>query len=243
MPKDSSHDYIDKVNIDFDIHCLKTFEHGVSGAKLYLAEPFSDIKDNKGKIRKNSYVVLWAAPWQKNVRDYEVYSSKEKAQDAFNKHKKKGPPLTSALQRDFQVSKVYGWEAETLHKRSPKLTPEQMHQVVKKISNDFNIVAPKVRYKKPNPNHEYPASYYHLNQILMQHKELSFVIHEVAHAIDHKLNKNEWSDHGPSFVRTLIRLAERYQYWHNPKELEESATRAGIKIAPDKSLPKLPKPK
>jgi hypothetical protein len=66
----------------------------------------------------------------------------------------------------------------------------------------------------------------------MKHKELSAVIHEIAHAIDMQNNGNKWGSHGPSFVRTLITLAARYQYWHAPEALEEKARAMGIAIAP-----------
>ena len=196
----------DKINLD-DVTLEKRFKHEVSGAVLYLA------KREDAATGNAQYTVMWAASWQKNVKDFTVYNTKTAALSAFNTAKAKEPPTTPSLTRDFQVNKVYRWEGDTLDKESVKLTPEQMKRVVKRISEDFNMVAPKIRYKDPDPNQANPASYYyaHLNKILMRHKKLSFVIHEVAHAIDHQINGNKWSDHGPSFVRTLIRLADRYQ--------------------------------
>jgi hypothetical protein len=74
----------------------------------------------------------------------------------------------------------------------------------------------------------------------MGHKSLSAVIHELAHAIDMEVNGNIWSHHGPSFVRTLITLAARYQYWHDEDALEEKARAAGIAIAPKNMMKPIP---
>jgi hypothetical protein len=244
MPKRYAPDERKKLNLDRDLEFHETHRHEISGARLYLTQTKAPFTDESGRHYNRCYVVFWAAPWQKNMKDYEIFSTKKAAKKEFNYEKRKGPPLTPSLQRDFQVSKVYRWEGDTLDKNSMNLSPEQMQRVVKKISEDFNMVAPKIKYKTPKSSQQNPASYYytHLNKILMRHKKLSYVIHEVAHAVDHQVNGNKWVDHGPSFVRTLIRLAEKYQYWHCPEELEKSAKKAGILVAPEDSLPNLPKP-
>ena len=170
------------------------------------------------------------------------FQEEDIARGLFNKRGKENPPETPSLQRDWQQSKEYRWEYEALYKSSPRISIEQMERVVRRISDDFNIAAPTIRYRKPHPTHKNPSSSYDsdLDKILMKHKEMSFVIHELAHAIDEKINGNKWSAHSPSFVRTVIHLAERYQFWHDPKVLEAKAIELGLQIAPESSLPALP---
>jgi hypothetical protein len=123
------------------------------------------------------------------------------------------------------------------------IKPEQMERVIKRISEDFNMDKPSVAYRKPHQHSAYIVSSYTPDEhaIQMQHRKLSYVLHEVAHAIDTRMG-NEWADHGPSFVRILIRLADKYQFWHSAEELEKSAKKAGIAVAPDHAVPKLPGP-
>lgn len=234
-----------KIHLDKDINVLDEYRHELSGARLVLAETKKPHRDKSGTERSPCYVLAWVAPWQKTLRSYILFYSKGAAEKTFRKSSKKAPPGNSQLCRDWQVSKVYDWEEEFIDKGSPELTPKQMERVVRRISSDFNMVAPKIKYKEPGPEDEDQISFYyeHLHSILMQHNKLSAVIHEVAHAIDMKLNGNSWAHHGPSFVRTLIYLAARYQYWHSPRQLEKQAEKAGIMITPRRALPNLPRPK
>lgn len=228
------------LHLDRDLKVCRTHVHWLSGARLILA----CTKDKKDGGEKK-WIVAWAGHWQKTLKDYDTFDGKDSAGLIFAAKKEASPPKIPALMRDWQRGKVYEWETKTFYGGSPKLTPGQMKHVVRRISEDFNMVAPRIHYKKPHPGHKDPTSYYygHLNKILMRHKELSLVFHEVAHAIDGKLSGNKWSDHGPSYVRTLIRLAERYQIWHDPEKLEQSAIEHGILIAPESAVRHLPAPR
>jgi hypothetical protein len=139
------------------------------------------------------------------------------------------------LCRDWQREKVYAWERDAIDKSSPRLPPAQMENVIRRISRDFNLAAaPTMDYAAPDE--EKGAYSFYLpshDHIHMGHDELSAVIHEMAHAIDEKINGNSWAGHGPSYVRTLLMLAARYQYWLDPEALERSAKAAGLAIAPD----------
>jgi len=234
-----------KIHLDKDISVLDEYRHELSGARLVFAETKKPHRDKSGTEYSPCYVLAWIAPWQKTLHSYTLFHSKRAAAKAFRKSRKKAPPETPQLRRDWQVSKVYRWEEDFIDKGSPQLTPKQMERVVRRISDDFNMVAPKIKYKAPGPKAEDQVSLYydHLHSILMRHNKLSVVIHEVAHAIDMKLNGNNWAHHGPSFVRTLIYLAARYQYWHSPRKLEREAEKAGIMITPHRALPNLSQPK
>ncbi|MCD8498398.1 MAG: hypothetical protein LRZ85_10245 [Alphaproteobacteria bacterium] len=189
------------------------------------------------------YVVFWVAPWQKTISEYKAFVTQEAAKRYFSRHKKKPPPVTPTLRRDFQQNLVYLWEEKFIDAHSPNdMTEEQMERIVQRVSDDFNMEAPGIAYKKPNPRHKYAASTYDPtpHAILMKRKKLTWVLHEVGHGVDHKINENQWSDHGPSFVRTIIRLADRYQVWQDPEKLEEEAKKMGILVADDDALPPLP---
>jgi hypothetical protein len=217
---------------------LAQFDHVFSGARLILARKAH--KDGAAP----SYIVAWVAPWQKSITEYDVFASAADARAAFAERKTKQPPATPSLTRDFQVSRVYKWEEENIDSTSVKITPEQMRRVVTRIAQDFNMAAPKLTHREPRAR-KYITSHYHIDEhsIEMQHKNLSAVLHELAHAIDISVNGNKWAHHGPSFVRTLIRLADKYQFWHDPQELEESAKAAGILVAPESAVPGLPQAK
>ncbi len=217
-------------HLDKDLDILDDFRHDVSGARLIIARAQGD---------QTRFVVAWVAAWQKTIFTYNLRKDRREAEKIFRKLRKNPPPVTPSLQRDWQQNKVYAWEEAILDKRGTNLTTEQMERVVRRISKDFNIAAPDFGYKKPRSNQQTIGTYdTEEHQILMNYKKLNYLIHELAHAIDMKVNGNKWAGHGPGFVRTLIHLADKYQYWHCPDELEKEARKVGIQIASDKKAPK-----
>lgn len=211
------------------LEVLQQHDHELTGARLVLAK--SD----------TAYFIAWVAPWQKTVKDFIRFDALDLAEEAFTAKAANKPPRTSALTRDFQVSAVYAWEEKYIHPSAMNIKPEQMERVIKRVAQDFNIDKPSLKYSKPHAHRGYIVSSYMPDNhaIEMQHRKLSYVLHEAAHAIDTRAG-NEWTDHGPSFVRILIRLADKYQFWHSAEELEQSAKDAGILVAPDHAVPKLP---
>lgn len=199
--------------------------HNITGAELILGHDDAD----------DTLIVGWIAPWQRSIRDYHTPASFAEAHAIYKAMKKWGPPTTPALCRDWQRERLYAWERTAIDAASPKIGPDQMENITRRVSRDFNLAAaPSLAYTKP-PKNEGPVSSYYpgRHHIHMGHSELSAVLHELAHTVDDKINGNQWAGHGPSYVRTLLMLAERYQYWLDPVDLERSALAAGLMIAPD----------
>jgi hypothetical protein len=213
---------------------LERRDHAFSGARLVLACE---------KANASSYIVAWIAPWQKTISEFEKFDTADAAEAAFRAASLQNPPVTPSLTRDFQVSKVYAWEEKYIDKASVSIKPEQMERVIARIAKDFNMAAPKFKFREPRAGGATSSYAKDDHAIEMQHKKLSTVIHELAHAIDMGVNGNVWAHHGPSFVRTLIMLADQYQFWHSPQELEDAAKKMGIAVAPESAVPKLPPPK
>lgn len=198
--------------------------HAVSGARLYLARDKGD----------GAYIVAWAAPWQRSITDYHKVEKLAAARALYDVMVKEDPPTTPALCRDWQRNRLYAWEEDAIDAASPDIHPALMQNIADRIARDFNLAAaPTVTYRAPRKGDK-PISYFFPgdNSIRMTHKQISAVIHEMAHAVDEKLYGNQWAAHGPSFVRTLIMLAEKYQFWLDPEKLEQSAKDAGLAVAP-----------
>lgn len=230
-----------KINPEKDLVILAESRHEISGARLILGKPRKNIETEN----QNPHIVLWVAPWQKNCDDYLSLRSAEDGWNSFIEQTKKGPPKTSALQRDWQRTAVYRWEQKHIDPGTARLSEKQMHRIVKRVSKDFNLEAPDLHHKPP-PAHtpERDATSFYLiddHKILMSHRNYSYLLHELAHAIDIKINGNKWAHHGPSFVRTIMMLADKY-HWCDEKELEEEAAAVGLLVTPKKALP-LPQPR
>lgn len=222
-----------KLNLDKDLVPLDTYTHPVSGARLIRAA-----YDNKGET---GYVVAWAAPWQKTIGDYQYRKTEAGSENLFRRMKKQGPPDTPALRRDWQRAMVYGWQEDHIEPDTTILNEAEMREVVKSVAADFNIKAPTFKYEEPRDPENVESWYYKRHHILMRHQQLCFLLHEMAHAIDEKLNKNAWSDHGPSFVRTMIEVAVRF-HGADREKLESTAAKEGIMVADRGALRRLPRP-
>lgn len=217
-----------------DLEIVQSHTHTLSGAKLILGR-----KKDDGR-----FVLGWIAPWQKIIKDYALIDNEAVALQRFKNRAARKPPATPALRRDFQLAKVYEWERKFIDRHSPSnMTEDQMARIVQKVSGDFNMRAPRLEYEKKG---QYSTSLYHPtpHKISMSVAKLTWVLHETGHSVDMRVNGNvngqKWSHHGPSFVRTIIRLADRYQVWQDPVKLEEEAIKMGILVTPEEDLPPLP---
>lgn len=209
--------------------------HAVSGARLLLARDRAD----------GTYIVAWIAPWQRSVTDYRSADKLAEARVLYQALAAGEPPVTPSLTRDWQRNRLYAWEEEALDKASPDIAPALMQNIADRIARDFNLAAaPTISFHAPRKG-DRPISYFYSgnNSIRMTHRQISAVIHEMAHAVDEKIYGNRWAAHGPSFVRTLIMLAERYQFWLDPEKLEASAREAGLAVAPRNTAQIAPTPK
>lgn len=232
MGKESDASNNRKLDLEKDLTMADSYNHDISGARLILAQTVTQA----GK--EPSYIVAWISPWQKKIGDYRGFATMEAAKAAFAEQKHRDPPETPSLCRDWQQTKTYRWEDRVIGKGTQIMDEEQMKKAIVRISQDFNLAAPDLSRKKPKAGAKNYASYYFqdTHNITMRHKQFHALLHEIAHAIDFKINRNRWSPHGPSFIATLILLADRY-HWCDSKKLMESAKEAGLSVLPVEALP------
>lgn len=226
---------------DRELDILAERLHPVSGARLKLAALNDRCRGAHPGAK--SYVVFWAAPWQKTIRQYKAFPTLIGAKRCFSALANVPPPVSPALRHDFQRAKVYAWEWKFIHNHSPSNMGEtQLTRIIQRISDDFNMQAPSVNILRKTHPRTYSAYFPQNHAIDLVSRRFTHAVHEAGHGVDMIINENQWSDHGPSFVRTIIRLADRYQIWQDPVELEEEARKMGILIADDGDLPPLPGP-
>lgn len=119
-----------------------------------------------------------------------------------------------------------------------------MNKIAARVAKDFSLAAvPTISAQKKRL--QWLADYNDEKNHIRVHNgrwRLSYVLHELAHAVDAKINGNKWADHGPSFMRTLFMMVEKYKYWHDMGDLEKSAATAGLMVAPAEALPRPPCP-
>ncbi|WP_435640629.1 hypothetical protein [Micavibrio aeruginosavorus] len=219
------------------------YDHPQSGARLVLGRIDGiGVCDDKHTL-DDPYVVVWIAPERTYVSNHMLFVSRDTAEFAYKilRKSKNGPGMDKAFTKDWQKNRLYQWEYGNIDGHSQRLSDTQMRRVIERVSNDFNLAAPALEVdiaKKPSE----AVSYYYFqdHKIKMATRRLSDLLHELAHMVDDQVNHNVWSDHGPSFARTLIYIAEKYQ-WFNPDELIESAEQYGLKIANMNDLPELKK--
>lgn len=187
-------------------------------------------------------MTAWVAPWQRTISNYTLHKTQENATAWFEMEKDEDPPLTPAMKRDWQRSLVYGWEDKTIRHHDSTLSRDHMNKIAERVSADFNLASvPTISARKER--HRFLADYDGEKNHIRVHGQwrLSYILHELAHAIDEKINGNHWADHGPSFMRTLLIVVEKYKYWHDAQNLEGLAVKDGILIALGSDL-LLPRP-
>ena len=228
-----------RLHLDKDLEILRTHGHEISGARLILA------RNKNSEI--HPFITAWVAPWQKTIRDFIRHDSEAGAVANFEAKRESDPPVTTDLKRDWQKSAVYGWEEATIRRHDSELSPDHLNNVVARVAKEFNLTSvPTISAQKKRL--QFLADYNNEKNHIRIHNghrqwRLSYVLHEMAHAIDARNNGNIWSDHGPSFMRTLLTVVERYKFWHGAEELEQPANAAKLMIAPAEALPHLLKPK
>ena len=222
-----------RLHLANDLEILADRRHEISGARLILAR----LKNSEDE----RFVTAWVAPWQKTVRDFIRHDSEAAAGADFNLKTNDDPPVTTDLKRDWQKNAVYGWEEKTIRRHDSSLSRDHLQNIVERVAKEFNLAsAPTINAR--NKRLQWLADYDDKKNHIRIHNgqwRLSFVLHELAHAVDAKINSNRWADHSPSFMRTLLLVVEKYKYWHNIEELEHAADKAGIMIAPTAALPNL----
>lgn len=212
------------------IYALQSRTHQISGATAFLGARQST---------EYPFVVGWHAYWQKQTTCYDLFPDEGAAQAAYKKLYRRAPPLHPDLTFDRQKQKVYNWQDKYISRGTQRMNLERMRNAVNRLCDDFNMVAPDIAHEKGIPVSQ-ATSWYdtEFHEILMQHNHFYLVLHEFGHALDTHLVGNKWSGHGPSFVRVMSFLAERYHYETSHK-LDAAAKNMGIEIGPKSLLRKL----
>ena len=218
-----------------------SYTHPISGAKLIMGHIQKPATAPNGTVYDEPFVVAWVPPGRVNITQFSLYKHASVALKGYTRLRAsaQGPGTHSAFTRDFQCAAVYAWETRILDRGSPQLDDEAIENMIWRVADDFNMAAPGVKVDINNKL-KHPSSFYvpGKHRIRMRDRSLSHVLHEVAHAIDMTVNDNEWGAHGPSFVRTLFVLAEKYQGF-DAIALEKSARKAGLLVADLDDLKKL----
>jgi|GEM_PF-5705621 len=227
-----------KLHLNKNLTILDSYRHELSGARLILA--CNEEHD------ESLFIIAWVAPWQKTIKNYNSFKSELAALTAFSRDKATQPPITTEIARDWQHSKVSNWEQKFVDKNDAKLSIQQIENVIRLISKDFNLPH-EIKLQHSKNLKANIATYDHKIRTITfgNISRLGDILHEMSHCIDADINGNNqgnWSDHGPSFMRTYLVLLDKYKHWDTLKYLENSARKAGVRIAAASSLPHLPEP-
>jgi len=230
-----------KLNLEQDLNILYQYDHAVSGAKLIMAE--TKAVYGAGEDKSPRYILAWVGAEAEDVEIYRYFKDKKKAFSQYSLSTAKQPPVREDINHDWQQQRVYDWEEEQFGEIASRMDPETMQRAANRIADEFNIEAMDISFKKAHGNSNFEMNYYYFGNhtVTLQSNDIETLLHEISHAIDHKANHNKWAHHGPSFVRTLITLLDKYLFL-DPDKLTKSAEEAGITVAERRDLPNLPKP-
>ncbi len=224
-----------------DMAVMKDYHDPITGARLACVQIPAYYATKEGLKAGPVYLVGWIPAGRKKMIDGFICRSEKAAQQRFKTQRAiAAPPVTPDYERDWQRERIYRWEAKNTGRRDMPLTIQQMAHVISQVSHDFGFEPPKFLYAEPKAGVQ-EFNYYHrdTHKVEMRDKKLSVLLHEMAHAIDYKINKNNRGvHHSPSFLRTLLCLAKLYQ-WMDVETLEKSLEKANLKIAPLDDLPAL----
>ena len=214
-----------------------------SGATLVCAELPSVYAAQEGLKSGPLYMVGWIPPWRQHMVEGAICRSPAAAKTRFQTQKKRGcPPDHDDFKRDWQRSRVYQWESANTDRKTLTLEFNEMARITGKVARDFKMPPLKLHYIEPRIGADEYSYYFHdEHRIEMRDKRHSALLHELAHAIDYRINGNKTPvHHSPSFLRTLLCLAEIYRGL-DVAALEKTLKKAKLKIAPLDDLPALKK--
>lgn len=221
---------------------MKDYHDPITGARLACVEIPALYADKAGLQTGPVYMIGWIPAGRHKMINGTVSGSEATADSLFKACRAAAaPPREAEFDRDWQRDRVYKWEAKNTGRRDMILTIEQMAHVIGQVSQDFGIEPPKFRYVAPKEGVQHYYNYYisETHTVEMRDRKLSVLLHEMAHAIDFKINQNLTNvHHGPSFVRTLICLAQRYQ-WLDAATLAKSLEKGKVAVAALDDLPAL----
>ena len=211
---------------DIDVHM-----HPITGARLKLANKTSPFIDEEGNKFASPFFVFWAPADQKTITQYELTADFAAATSAYKQMKKdNAPPKEFPFSRDYQEDKIVEFNT-WVSRGSAKYNLPQMQNLTAQIVADFNMAAVDTDYKPDSEDNKLLGyAITSLNEIMMRTRDMSILLHEMAHIIDTHVCGNDGINHGPSFMRVYMTLLSRYM--HFPIfQLEEKAQKLGIDVA------------
>ena len=136
------------------------------------------------------------------------------------------------LSHDPQQQKCYDFEANFVEPHDGMyLSVQQIRDMVRKISQNFGIIEPHLKFKKTNAH---CRAYVIKNLIVITQwgRTPTTILHELAHIIDYQMTKGRSGmGHGPVFMGISIFLYSEFLGLDYQK-LYYSALNMGLKVAP-----------
>jgi hypothetical protein len=223
---------------------LREYHDPFTGATLACAEIPSLFADKAGLKSGPIYLVGWIPAGKRTMLGGAVCRSLGAAETRFNTQRKIGHPPKDIkhFYHDAQRDAVYAWEGRNTSHNEIRVSVEKMTQIVQMVANDFGMKPPALTYIPARDdvqeyNYYMPAEH----RIEMREKKMTVLLHELAHALDSRINKNKTDVfHGPSFTRTLICLSALYRHYA-AKDMEKRMIEDGVAVAPLDALPDLKK--
>ena len=203
-------------------------QHPFSGARLVYAKT-----GQKPRPVAGPYIVGWVPPGEQMMWFYRNFQTQQESIMFFMNQKVSGPPDHDDFKHDDQVNDVYGWE-DAFRLKTKELALPQMNNVIRKLSDIFNIEAPGVTYKPGKKKKTYAEASLQHNEIIMYRPHLALLLHEFAHLVNDQVNQDKWAWHGPGFVRTYLSILALFPAIGN---FEGAAIKAGLKIANGTDVP------
>ena len=194
---------------------LKIFERYYSAElDAYVVFAKNNKADAKGKPSLKRFIVGWQGRHKpekilvsKKFLDYE--SAEEHYQMLVEEIDDPDFEYDEVFQ-DAQKKQVYSWEDNAVIPllNGKKINKTEAESLVRKVSRDYGIKAPKINWKKYADSSEYDSE---LNEIDFGHRDEISLLHELAHAIHGKHSETDHDvHHGPAFVWLAIELYNRY---------------------------------
>lgn len=201
------------------------YTHPATGARLIFAK----IEKKPGPAN-GPYIVGWLATDEDNTWFYRNFQTQQESLSFFIKQKSFGPPDHDHFKYDPQMNDVYKWEGR-FRMKSPALSLPEMNHVAGKLSEIFNMEAPKVSYNPMKKKKTYAEAALADNHIIMYRPNLALLLHEFAHLVNDQINRDKWAWHGPGFVRTYLSILSLFPKIAKDLDLETLAKEHGIKVA------------
>jgi hypothetical protein len=167
-------------------------------------------KRKKDNSSLKNHVVGWISRHKDQLHESRYFMDKGSAKRYYNQvilndHKK---PECSVFMKDWQKQKLYSWENTLVKNHGLKLNEKQAKSIIRKVSREYGIPAPKLKMEKITWHSEYDDE---KNIIHFGSRDNITLLHELAHAIHTKQLDDELAaHHSPGFTWIAIELYHKY---------------------------------